>query len=91
MIAPDARALRAYQIHHSHPDFPAGQYKIQFWVLDPEMQCIAMIGIHGQFSWCDLKNDLLIVGFGSYPKQDGFLMMSTLKILWQNLADTVCK
>ena len=86
LVAPDPNGESAY--HRKHPDevFPSGRYKNQFWIVEPELQQISMIGIHGQFAWCDLRDDLLIVGFGSYPKQDSDLMMSALKVLWEQVS-----
>jgi CubicO group peptidase (beta-lactamase class C family) len=82
----DPQAQRAY--HAQTPDdvFPQGQYKEQFWILDPAKHQFAMLGIHGQFAWYDLQRKLLLVGFGSYPAQDGPLMMTALSTLWQTIA-----
>ena len=48
-----------------------------------------MNGIHGQFAWCDLGTDLLIVGIGPYPKQYSDLMLSLLKVLWEQVSAAV--
>ena len=89
VVGIDQPAGQAYHDHISASVFPQSQYRNHFWVLEPEQQQLAMIGIHGQFSWCDLKNDLLIVGVGSYPKQDGNLMMSVMKTLWNGVTNAV--
>ena len=78
-----------YQAHVSDTVFTSGQYKNKFWVLEPEERRFTMLGIHGQFAWFDLEKDLMVVGMGSYPKQDGPLMMTTLKILWHTIAEHV--
>lgn len=78
-----------YQAHVKDPVFTSGQYKNKFWVLEPEERCFTMLGIHGQFAWFDLEKDLMVVGMGSYPKQDGPLMMTTLKTLWHSIAEHV--
>lgn len=78
-----------YQAHVKDPVFTSGQYKNKFWVLEPEERRFTMLGIHGQFAWFDLEKDLMVVGMGSYPKQDGPLMMTTLKTLWHTIAEHV--
>ena len=86
VIAADPAAQQAY--HQIQPDrvFPNGQYKNQFWVLDPQGQQFAMLGIHGQFAWYDLSRELMMVGTGSHPQQDSELMMRSLNTLWQGVA-----
>ena len=86
LLAADPSGKSAYHQKHRDEVFPSGRYKNHFWIVEPEQQQIAMIGIHGQFAWCDLTRDLLIVGFGSYPKQDSDLMMSVLKALWNRVS-----
>ena len=86
---PDSRAQNAYQAQERDRVFPHGQYQDQFWVLDPAQGQFAMLGIHGQFAWYDLHRQLMICGFGSYPQQDGELMMRVLRDLWHSIADKV--
>ena len=88
-IRPDSRAQSAYQAQERDRVFPHGQYKNQFWVLNPEQSQFTMLGIHGQFAWYDLKRQLLVCGFGSYPRQDGELLMRVLRELWQTIAENV--
>lgn len=76
----------AYQADIKDKFFTNGQYKNQFWILDPTQKQFAMLGIHAQFAWFDLNRELMIVGVGSYPKQDGELMMRSLNTLWQQVA-----
>ena len=83
---PDSDAQQAYRAGSADDTFPEGQYRDQFWVLDPGRSQFAMLGIHGQFAWIDLERELLMVGFGSYPQQDGRLMMAVLNTLWQTIA-----
>ncbi len=86
IITPNAQAQQAYHQYCQDTEFQNGQYKNKFWVLEPEQDRFTMLGIHGQFAWYDLQRDLMIVGFGSYPKQDGKLMMTVLKSLWDGIA-----
>jgi CubicO group peptidase (beta-lactamase class C family) len=81
----NAHAQQAYHAQLRDELFPQGQYKEQFWVVDPGKNQFTMLGIHGQFAWYDLDHKLLAVGFGSYPQQDGPLMMSALSNLWQGI------
>jgi len=85
LVQPSKMQKSIYQAHVEDPIFKQGQYQKQFWMLEPESQCFTMLGIHGQFAWCDLQNQLLIVGVGSFPRQDGPLMMATLKQLWHTI------
>ena len=87
VVRPDAAAKQAYQKIEIDEDFPHAQYRNQFWVFEPEKQQLAMLGIHGQFAWFDLTRNLMMVGNGSFPKQDGRLMMQALKTLWEETAD----
>jgi CubicO group peptidase (beta-lactamase class C family) len=85
-VSPNAHAQGAYQEPDKDSLFPNAQYRNQFWVFEPEKQQFTQLGIHGQFAWIDLKRDLMMVGNGSFPKQDGQLMMSALKTLWEETA-----
>ena len=85
----DKSAQRAYQAGVDDGLFMQAQYKEQYWVLDPQRQQFAMLGIHGQFAWFDLERQLLIAGVGSFPSQDGKLMMATLSGLWQTIAESL--
>ncbi|MCJ8318239.1 MAG: beta-lactamase family protein [Colwellia sp.] len=88
LVKPDAHYQHTYQANVPDSVFPKGQYKNQFWVVNPEQQQFTMLGIHGQFAWFDLSRDLMIVGMGSYPVQDGELMMKSLNTLWQGIAQS---
>ena len=85
-IAPDGNAKAAYQRKNKDTLFRRGQYKNQFWVFDTELEQFSMLGIHGQFAWYDLKRQLMLVGVGSFPQQDGDLLMRSLNTLWQGVA-----
>ena len=89
IIQPEAKYQQTYQALDKDELFPSGQYKNQFWVLQPELQRLTMLGIHGQFAWFDLKHDITMVGVGSYPKQDGPLMMQSLQTLWSTVAEKI--
>ena len=67
------------------PMFKAPFYHNHSWCLQPETGAYTMLGIHGQFAYANPSKQLLIVSVGSYPKQDGALMMSSLKQLWQQV------
>jgi CubicO group peptidase (beta-lactamase class C family) len=89
IVAPDDNAKRAYHAQSADRLFPNGQYKNQFWVLNTELKQMTMLGIHGQFAWFDLIREVSMVGFGSFPQQDGELMMTCLDTLWQTIASAV--
>lgn len=89
IVGADPDARQAYSAGTADPVFSQGQYRDQFWVLDPDRQQLSMLGIHGQFAWFDLPKELMILGFGSYPQQDGKLMMTGLRTLWNTLADAL--
>ncbi len=86
LVTENPQAQQAYGQDWQDTVFRNGQYRNKFWVLEPEQDRFTMLGIHGQFAWYDLKRDLMVVGMGSYPKQDGDLMMSVLKLLWDGIA-----
>ena len=86
---PDANARQLYAAAATESLFPRGQYKEQYWVTDPGAQQFTMLGIHGQFAWLDLERQQLIAGFGSFPVQDGKLMMATLRTLWHTISDAL--
>lgn len=86
VVTVDPDAQRAFQAGERDKLFPQGQYKNQFWVLNPGQQQFSMIGIHGQFGWFDLQRELMLVGVGSFPQQDGELMMRSLNTLWLGIA-----
>lgn len=67
--------------------FANGQYRNQFWVLNPEQHQFSMLGIHGQFAWYDLNRELMICGYGSYPVQDEPLLNIILNQLWSRIAE----
>lgn len=85
-ISPNLDDKIKYQAVDKDAVYPKGQYKNQFWLLNPEQKQFTMLGIHGQFAWYDLNRKLMIVGNGSFPKQDGPLMMQSLNTLWQSIA-----
>jgi CubicO group peptidase (beta-lactamase class C family) len=86
LVVVNPAAQQAYKAGGRDGLFPEGQYKNQFWVLDPTREQFSMIGIHGQFAWFDLRRELMMVGVGSFPSQDGELMMRALNTLWQGVS-----
>lgn len=89
LVKPSAKLKKSYMASVQDTVFPLGQYHNQFWVLEAEKQRFTMLGIHGQFAWYDLTQDLMITGFGSFPKQDGDLMMANLKQLWNQISNAI--
>ena len=86
---PSPHAQGLYVAADAEGLFPHAQYKEQYWVTDPGAQQFTMLGIHGQFAWFDLQRQQLIAGFGSFPVQDGKLMMATLRTLWQTVSNAL--
>jgi CubicO group peptidase (beta-lactamase class C family) len=89
LTIPDSHAQAAYQGKDRDVVFPHGQYKNKFWVFEPAANQLSMIGIHGQFAWYDLNKNLMLAGLGSFPRQDGELMMRSLNTLWQGVSGQV--
>jgi len=85
VVTVNSDAQKAFHAGNRDHLFPQGQYKNQYWVLDPGQQQFSMLGIHGQFAWFDLERELMLVGVGSFPQQDGDLMMRALNTLWQGV------
>jgi CubicO group peptidase (beta-lactamase class C family) len=69
--------------------FPAGQYRNQTYVLNAECSRIAMLGIHGQFCFIDLRRELLIVGYGSYPTQVDAIMVEAMQSFWEGVCSYI--
>ena len=44
-----------------------------------------MLGIHGQFCFIDLAQELLMVGYGSYPAQVDSIMVAAMQSFWDSL------
>ncbi len=86
IVRPNNEAKLAYHRKVGDTMFPNAQYRDQFWVFEPEQSQFTMLGIHGQFAWIDLERDVMMVGNGSFPQQDGPIMMGALKILWEETA-----
>lgn len=86
LVLSETAYQQAYQASVPDKVFKDGLYKNQFWVFNPTKKQFTMLGIHGQFAWFDLQRELMIVGMGSYPTQDGDLMMNALNTLWQGIA-----
>ena len=68
---------------------PNAQYHNQAWVLDPDQGLMVMLGIHGQFCYMDVPNELMIVGYGSYPAQATPLMSAILLEAWRGISRAV--
>jgi len=83
LVTPNPTLKQAFRDHKER--YPNGQYRSQFWVIDPERQQIAMTGIHGQFAYIDYRNELAIVGFSCYPVATDRIMRDSLKALWRAL------
>ena len=85
----DARA-RAFEKGDYSEAFPGAQYHNQAWVLEPE-RVAAMLGIHGQFAYLDRGDDLMIIGFASFPEQAGSLFVAVLRQLWERITHLTCE
>jgi CubicO group peptidase (beta-lactamase class C family) len=85
VVTPDAAAQLAFSRSKVAQLSPSGQYKQQFWVLEPEAKRFAMLGIHGQFAYYDLNNELMITGFSSHPTQDDATLFMALLELWKKI------
>ena len=81
LIAPNYALKQAFGEQKER--YPNGQYRSQFWVIDPSRQQVAMTGIHGQFAYIDYRNALAIVGYSCYPVATDKIMRDSLKALWQ--------
>ena len=66
---------------------PGAEYHNQAWLLDPEHEVLAMLGIHGQFAYIDRPRNLLITGLSSFPDQVSPLMVATLNEVWRCITD----
>jgi CubicO group peptidase (beta-lactamase class C family) len=89
VVKVDPGAQQAYQASNRDSTFSNSQYKNQFWAFNPDLKQFSMLGIHGQFAWYDLNRELMMVGVGSYPVQDGKLMMQALGTLWQTVSQSL--
>jgi CubicO group peptidase (beta-lactamase class C family) len=83
--APNTAAHRAFNAVERSARFPRGHYRNQFWVIEPELRQLAMLGIHGQFAWFDLRRALMIIGYGSFPVATSPLLTLAQQALWQRI------
>jgi CubicO group peptidase (beta-lactamase class C family) len=89
LCAPNAAAHAAFNAAGRNTRFPRGHYRNQFWVIEPALKQIAMLGIHGQFAWFDLRAELMIVGHGSFPVASSPLLTVAQQELWRRIADAL--
>jgi CubicO group peptidase (beta-lactamase class C family) len=89
LCAPNAAAYGAFNAAGRNTRFPRGHYRSQFWVINPALRQIAMLGIHGQFAWFDLRAELMIVGHGSFPVASSPLLTAAQQELWRRIADAL--
>jgi len=85
IVTPNSAAQLAFSRGKLAQLCPDGQYKNQFWVFEPKLKQFAMLGIHGQFAYYDLKHELMITGFSSHPTQDGASLFMALFELWEKI------
>jgi len=86
LCAPNEAAHRAFAAAGRTARFPRGHYHNQFWVIDPALRQLAMLGIHGQFAWFDLRAELMIVGHGSFPVATDPILTAAQRELWRRIA-----
>jgi len=89
VYAPNVTARRAFEAGGAAARFPRGHYHNQFWVIDPDAGQFTMLGIHGQFAWFDLRQALMIIGYGSFPVATSPLQMSAQQELWRRIGEAV--
>ncbi|MCB1847245.1 MAG: serine hydrolase [Halieaceae bacterium] len=82
IVIPREELRRAWRAGDYADMFPQGQYCNQTYVLDAPCSQLAMLGIHGQFCLIDLPNEIMMVGYGSYPTQVDAIMVESLLTLW---------
>lgn len=68
---------------------PGWQYRNQFWVIDAEAQTYCMLGVHGQFAYADVKNELFFVGYGSYSSASNAALFGHVFMLWEGLTSAL--
>lgn len=85
IVTPRPELQAAWKKGEYAPMFPEGQYRNQTYVLNANCSQIAMLGIHGQFSFIDLERDLLMVGYGSYPNQVDSIFVEALLSFWNGV------
>ncbi len=85
ITTPREELRTAWQRGEYAPLFPEGQYRNQTYVLNAACSQIAMLGIHGQFSFVDLERELLMVAYGSCPDQVGQIFVEAMMSFWQGI------
>lgn len=88
-ITPNRASMNAFSKSEYGCYFDGAQYRNQFWVLNPEAQQYAMLGIHGQSTWIDQSRELMICSFGSYPVQVDPLGIKCMQTFWKTIANTL--
>jgi CubicO group peptidase (beta-lactamase class C family) len=90
-ISPDTRRRAAFERSEAAARFAQGEYHNQTWIVDPARQRFAMLGIHGQFAYFDLPEQLLIAGFGSFPEQTAPLLGACRDQLWSVITEAIAR
>jgi CubicO group peptidase (beta-lactamase class C family) len=90
-IAIRASSKQAFNKGITASVYPNGQYRNQFWIIEPELKQYAMLGIHGQTVWYDQNEELMIIGFGSAPDQISALFNESWLQLNLKILDAVKK
>lgn len=80
--SPHPSRAAAFAASEAAAAFPGAQYHNKLWQLDPVNGRFAMLGIHGQFVYLEPAHELMIVGFGSFPRQTSPMMTACLRQLW---------
>jgi len=87
--APNPAAHAAFNAVERSARFPRGHYRNQFWITEPGLRQFTMLGIHGQFAWFDLRSELMIIGYGSFPVATSPLQTLAQQQLWRRLGEVL--
>jgi CubicO group peptidase (beta-lactamase class C family) len=87
--APNPASHAAFNAVEPSARFPRGHYRNQFWITEPELDQFTMLGIHGQFAWFDLRAELMIIGYGSFPVATSPLLTLAQQELWRRIGDAL--
>ena len=87
--APNPASHAAFNAVEPSARFPRGHYRNQFWITEPQLGQFTMLGIHGQFAWFDLRAELMIIGYGSFPVATSPLLTLAQQGLWRRIGDAL--
>ena len=87
LVTPNTELNAAFAEQYRAMFGDGGQYRSQFWVLDPNLGKFMMVGIHGQLAYFDLENDFAMVAFGNYPISKDSLLVASFSTLIEALVE----